>query len=115
VSQASLQPVSITLEPLNDSGMGGTATLTMLDNDRSRVQVLVTGSTSVHPAHIHAGRCPDVDPTPRWPLDPVQNGASTTELDVSLPQIATGEYAVEMHVSPSDLTPVACGNINTAS
>ena len=76
---------------------------------------MVTGSTTDHPAHIHDGICPDVNPAPKWPLNDVQNGSSTTELDVSLDQIASSPVAINVHVSPQDETPVACGNIQAAA
>jgi hypothetical protein len=85
--------------------------LTGIENNRTRVQILVTGSTGEHPAHFHDGRCSGFDPNPKWPLDPVRNGTSTTELDTSFQQFTNGGMVVNLHRSPQDETPVACGNV----
>jgi hypothetical protein len=57
---------------------------------------------------------PDVDPTPRWPLNPVENGMSTTELAAPFSQVTNGSTAINLHQSPADETPNLCGDIERA-
>jgi hypothetical protein len=111
VAGVSARQSTIEIAPENNSGVTGTATLSDLGNGRTRVLLTLTGSTGVHPAHIHDGVCASVNPAPKWPLNDVQNGTSSTELDAPLNEIASGSTAVNVHVSPQDETPVACGTI----
>jgi len=115
VAGALARQATIEITPENGSGISGTATLADLGNGRTRVLLTVTGSTGDHPAHIHDGVCPDVNPAPKWPLNDVQNGSSSTELDASLDDIMTGATAINVHVSPQDESPVACGTIHPAA
>ncbi len=107
--------VTVPIVGLNGSNINGSATLTAIDAGRSRVQILATGSTDAHPAEFHDGRCASFDSAPRWSLQPVQNGASTSELDVPFEQLARGGTAIVLHRSPQDETPVACGNVEPMS
>jgi hypothetical protein len=103
----------VQLTPLNNSGISGTATLSDVGAGRTHVALLVTGSTIAHPAHIHDGSCPNVNPTPKWPLSNVDSGASNTDLDVSLDEILSSPHAIEVHMGSGDLTPAACGDIHS--
>jgi len=110
VAGAMAQQVTVELASQNNSNITGTATLSE-NNGVTHVQLLLTGSTSTHPAHIHDGACPNVDPNPKWPLNDVQSGSSVTDLNVSLAEIMGSQTAINVHTSPQDETPVACGNI----
>jgi hypothetical protein len=103
--------VSIPIVALNASGINGTATLIGSESGRTRVQIRVTGSTDVHPAHFHDGRCSGFDSTPKWPLEPVRNGASTTDLNVPFDEVTRGGTVITLHRSQQDEAPVACGNV----
>jgi hypothetical protein len=103
--------VTIPIVDLNASGINGTATLIGSESGRTRVQILVTGSTDVHPAHFHNGRCSGFDPAPKWPLEPIRNGTSTTDLNVPFDEVTRGGTVINLHRSQQDETPVACGNL----
>jgi hypothetical protein len=99
------------LRAQHDSGISGTATLTDLGG-QTQVQVSITGSNEVHPAHIHEGTCANLNPTPRYPLADVRGGLSSTIVPASLQELVDGEKALNLHRSPNDLpTSVACGNL----
>lgn len=69
---------TIQLRTLNDSGVTGSATLTQLGEDRTRVEVRVDPAGHLDmPAHIHPGTCDVLTPQPKYPLENVRNGTST--------------------------------------
>jgi LPXTG-motif cell wall-anchored protein len=109
---AQQSPVTVQLAAQNGSGITGTVTLTDIGNSQTRVVVNVTPTTGDHPAHIHMGSCANLDPTPEFPLNNVQNGTSTTVVAQPLATIMRSQRAVNLHMSATDLaTYVACGDI----
>lgn len=108
-------PVTVQLSPQSGSGESGTATLTA-DGDKTRVEVQLDGApAAAQPAHIHEGTCQKLNPKPEYPLDDVTNGSSTTEVNVSLDDLKSEAYAINVHKSATDLTTyVACGNFGKA-
>jgi hypothetical protein len=107
------QSVTVPIMAMNDSGQTGTATLTP-EGDRTRVVVELTGVPEgvVEPEHIHLGTCDKLNPAPKWPLQPLQNGRSVTVVPVSLATIMKDQTAINVHKSPTEIaTYVACGNI----
>jgi hypothetical protein len=117
-SSVSAQEDSVTIEmvELNDSGVSGEATLTA-DGDSTLVSIEVTGASGGHPAHIHEGTCDDLDPNPLHPLDPVDaDGISETTVAVALDDLTAGEFAINVHLSDTELgTYVTCGDIVAAA
>ncbi|HYW53046.1 MAG TPA: hypothetical protein VFF00_01065 [Candidatus Elarobacter sp.] len=97
----------------NGSGEAGTVTLTPM-GDKTRVDVALTGApTDVpQPAHVHPGSCSKLDPKPKYPLASVVDGYSTTTLDVPIGQLISGDFAVNVHKSTSELPKyVSCGEL----
>ncbi len=111
------ESVEIDLNELNESGVTGTAVLTA-DGDMTNVVLELTGDAIVgdHPANIYEGTCDDLDPTPTFPLDEVdEDGQSETNVEVSLEDL-TGDtpYAINVLLSREELgVYIACGNITT--
>ena len=109
----------ISLAAQNGSGESGTATLTKVD-DRTKVVIELRNSSAgaiaqAQPAHIHKGSCAKLDPTPAYALADIQAGKSTTTVPISLSDLETGAYAINVHKSAAQLkTYVACGNIGQA-
>ncbi len=79
-----------------------------------------------HPAHIHAGTCDQLGEvvipleTVMIPADAVRDGAETahpvkssqTLVDLPLPELLDGGYAVNVHLSADAIdTSIACGDI----
>jgi plastocyanin len=91
-----------------------------------------TSAGEAHPAHIHRGSCDKLDPQPAYPLTdvtlpamatPAATGGATaipversrTVVDVTLDELQTGGYAINVHKSAQDIdTYIACGNLNGA-
>ena len=110
------QAVTVQLSPQNSSGITGTATLTPM-GDQTRVVLTLAGAgAGPEPAHIHAGTCADLDPTPKWPLTSVANGVSDTMVNAKLSDIQASATAINIHKSPQEISVyVACGDIPTAA
>lgn len=105
---------TVELATLNDSGVTGSAVLTDLGDGRTRVEVDVdpAGHPDM-PAHIHPGTCVNLVPQPRYPLQNVIDGVSTTDLEVTLEELFAGDLALNVHFSPEDFgTYTACADLN---
>jgi len=105
--------VTVKLEAQNNSGQTGTATL-FSEGESTRVVIeLLNAPTGVaQPAHIHPGRCDNLDKAPKWPLQAVMNGRSVTVLAASLDAILKDKVAINIHKSAAEIqTYVSCGNI----
>lgn len=73
------QSATVNLATQSNSGISGTATLTDMGGDRTRVEVRVNGAgAGPQPAHIHERTCANLNPSPKFPLTAITNGASTT-------------------------------------
>lgn len=105
--------ISVTLDALNDSGQSGSATL-IPEGKQTRVAIELSNAPSgvAQPAHIHLGRCDNLDKAPKYPLEAVKGGRSVTVLPVSLDTILKERSAINIHKSAAEVqTYVACGNI----
>src|ERR1700729_2169546 len=105
--------IRVKLEAQNNSGENGTATLTQVGKDTLVVLAFPDTSMPAQPAHIHTGTCAKLDAAPKYPLNNIVNGQSTTTLkNLSLASLQNGNFAINVHKSTSDIkTYVACGNI----
>lgn len=106
-------PVTVKLEPQNNSGESGTATLTE-EGGKTKVAVSVTGQPAgvAQPMHIHKGTCDKLDPKPTYGLPSLVNGKSEATVDVSLADLQKGGYAINGHKSAQEVsTYVYCGAI----
>ena len=102
------------LEPQNNSGESGTATLTKAGDKQTKVVLDVKGAPSgaSQPVHIHKGTCDKLDPKPAYPLSPLTNGKSETTVNASLDDLEKGGYAINGHKSAQEVsTYVFCGGI----
>lgn len=108
--------VTVTMAPQNNSNESGTATLTQVGKDVQVVIDLSNAPAEAQPAHIHPGTCTNLAPAPKYPLVNVVNGKSTTTLkNVTLSELTSGQFAVNVHKSANDLaTYVSCGDIAPA-
>jgi len=111
--QAQEQSIAANVESLNNSGISGAVRLIETAPGKLRVEARVTGAgAGPQPMHIHDGTCNDMNPEPKIPLTNVVNGASTTELDLSLRQLFATPHVIYLHKSPEELpVMVACANI----
>ena len=106
--------VTVKLNALNNSGQTGTAILSPDGSNKTKVVVELSGIPAgvVEPAHIHMGTCDKLNPAPKWPLQSIKDGRSTTIVPVSMGTILKDKTAINVHKSPTDImTNVSCGNI----
>lgn len=108
--------VTIKLNPQNNSGESGTATLTA-KGEQTEVVLNITGQpNNPQPVHIHQGTCANLNPTPAFPLTVLNNGSSTTTVPIALKNLLASAYAINGHKSPQDIpTYVFCGDIKAAT
>src|SRR5512139_380460 len=105
--------VTVQLEAQNDSGETGTATL-LPQGDKTKVVILLSNAPAgvAQPAHIHLGQCDNLDKAPKWKLEAVKDGQSTTVVPVSLDTILKDKAAINIHKSAAEVQVyVSCGNI----
>jgi hypothetical protein len=104
---------SIPLTALNQSGVSGTVVLTAVDARRTRVEIRVdpAGHPDM-PSHIHPGTCANLVPQPKYPLQNVKDGHSTTVITAAMDDLLRGDLVVNVHNSNEDLkTYTACGEL----
>jgi len=105
--------VTVKLDAQNDSGQTGTATL-LPEGDKTKVVIELSNVPEgvAQPTHIHLGQCDNLDKAPKWPLEAVKDGQSTTVIPVSLDTILQDKTAINIHKSAAEVQVyVACGNI----
>lgn len=106
-------PLTINLGAQNNSGETGTATLTP-EGHKTKVVIELSNAPAgvAQPAHIHEGTCAKLDKAPKWKLEPVKDGKSTTMVPASLETILKDKTAINVHKSPDEIQVyVACGDI----
>jgi hypothetical protein len=111
--QAVLPSRVFTLATLNNSGVTGTVTLTAVDDRHTSVEIQVNpAGHDDMPAHVHPGTCPELVSQPKYPLQNVKLGHSTTVLAASLEDLTKGGLAVNIHNSNEDMrTYTACADL----
>lgn len=105
--------ITVKLEPQGGSGRSGIAVLAEIQGKVKVVMNLSGPSGGVlRPAHIHSGSCPDVGAV-KYPLSSLADGASQTDLDISLDELMTQQpLAINIHKSSDEPSIyLACGNI----
>jgi hypothetical protein len=111
---AEAQDVSVKLGPLNSSGESGTATLSDVGGNKTKVVIAVTGQPAnvPQPVHIHKGTCAQIDPAPAYGLTTMADGKSETVIDQPLSSLQRERFAINGHKSAQDAkTYVFCGDI----
>jgi hypothetical protein len=103
---------TITLQTLNASGVTGSVSFVDLGG-RTQVDVTVDPADNPDmPAHIHPGTCANLTPQPKYPLENVRAGTSTTVVPAPIDELFAGDLAVNIHKSNDDLkTYTACVDI----
>src|SRR5947199_2179209 len=88
--------VRVSLIDENGSGEDGSAQLTDMGDGTTKVELIMLNAPegAEQPAHIHKGTCANLDPTPAYPLNNVQDGKSTTIVKVDLDVLTKDKYAI---------------------
>lgn len=107
--------LELSLAEQNGSGQSGTATLTELDDSRTRIVMELSNPPGQpQPAHVHPGPCDDLGP-PVAGLDSVSGGRSETVVRMSFDELRKGGLVVHAHKSAKEYeTSVACTEIPRA-
>jgi len=108
--------VTVDLVEQNGSGQSGTVVLTA-DGEKTTVAITLDNPPAApQPAHIHKGRCAELDPTPAHGLENVVEGESTTVVPKPLEELRGADFAVNVHKSATEVDVyVACGEIGSGS
>jgi hypothetical protein len=106
-------PVTLQLRELNGSGVSGTVRMTTIDEGHTLVEVDVDAAGhSNMPAHIHPGTCAELVPQPKYALQSVIEGRSSTAVAASLEELLSGEQALNIHMSNEHMDLYsACGEL----
>ena len=111
---AEAQDVNVKLGPLNSSGESGTATLSDVGGNKTKVVIAVTGQPAnvPQPVHVHKGTCAQMDPAPAYGLTTLAGGKSETVIDQPLSSLQRERFAINGHKSAQEAnTYVFCGDI----
>jgi hypothetical protein len=101
------------LHAQNGSGEDGAVILTPL-GDKTRVLVALANAPAgaIQPAHFHVGPCATLNPKPLYPLKTVDEGISTTILNITIDKLVGQGLAVNVHKSTSEGgVYTSCGDI----
>ncbi len=97
--------------PLEDaaSGVTGSVTFTAIGQKTAvTISVNPAGNPDM-PAHIHPGNCSKMTPQPRFPLESVQDGTSSTVVPATIDELFAGDLTLNTHESNEDMkTSTAC-------
>jgi hypothetical protein len=113
-----------TLEPKGDAQVRGTASVTAgASAGTMTVEVAITGGAKdgTHPWHVHAGTCAtggDIvgPPADYSPLKADGSGAATSTTTVNIAAPTSGDYHVNIHLSPEAMgTIVSCGDLKLSA
>jgi hypothetical protein len=105
------------LHAVEGYGPDGQVTLIGDGEHATRLEVqLGAPNTGVMPAHIHEGTCGNVTPQPRFPLESVAQGRSSTRVAVSMEELRTLPHTVNVHLSKDRLdVVVACADLSVVT
>jgi hypothetical protein len=107
--------LSLQLTEQNGSGQSGTATLTPVGDERTKIVMELSKPPSVpQPAHVHPGPCDDLG-DPVAALANVVRGRSETTVPLSFTELRRGDLVVHAHKSEREYSiSVACAPIPEA-
>ena len=106
----------VTMQAAN-GGQSGTAKLTESPSVVLTVTIsLQNAPRAQQPASIHAGTCTGFAPAPKFALNAVVNGQSTTSpLNSTLGELSSTPYVIVVQRSTTDPTTASCGVIPVAA
>lgn len=113
-----------TLEPMGGTQVRGTASVTPgATAGTMTVEVAINGApkNSTHPWHVHVGTCATggaiAGPAADYPvLNTDANGSAMVTTTVNIAAPASGDYHVNIHLSPDAMgTIVSCGDLKLST
>jgi len=99
-----VRSVTLPLEQIDDSGVTGSVVITEVD--ATTTLVTVDADPAGHPdmpAHVHPGSCAELIPQPRFALENIVDGRSSTRVPASFDEITAPGQAINLHESNAAL------------
>lgn len=94
---------TLELHAVNDSGVSGTVEFAAVGRKTAvTIRVDPAGNLDM-PAHIHPGTCDDMVPQPKFPLESVKDGASSTVVPATIDELFAGGLALNTHKSNDEM------------
>jgi hypothetical protein len=106
-----LEPVTIMLEEMNNSGKSGTAELQPGAASTNITIALKPDRGDNEPIHIHTGTCESPGGEVAHDLGFTTAGLGQGQAFVTLPELTTGEYVMDIHSSRNPDQVIMCGAI----
>ncbi|MDQ6826579.1 MAG: hypothetical protein M3Z14_05185 [Candidatus Eremiobacteraeota bacterium] len=104
--------ININMAPLGGSKQNGTARLSQSGNNvMVKIAIFNEPRGASQAAHIHRGKCPNINPVPYKGLRNVVRGTSVTTLPMNLRDLKRGQYAINVHDAKNPKRYVSCGDI----
>ncbi len=94
---------TIALNEQKDSGVNGTVEFSAVGRKTAvTIKVDPAGNLDM-PAHIHPGTCDKMIPQPKFPLESVKDGSSSTVVPATIEELFTGGLALNTHKSNDEM------------
>jgi hypothetical protein len=106
-----IQPVTITLEEMNNSGKSGTAELQPGAASTEIAIALEPPEGDNETIHIHTGTCNSPGAEVAHDLGFTTTGLGQGQAFVTLPELTTGEYVLDVHSAQNPDEVIMCGAI----
>jgi hypothetical protein len=106
-----IQPVTITLEEMNNSGKTGTAEFQSGAASTDVTIALEPAQGDNEPVHIHKGTCDSPEAEVAHDLGFTTAGLGQGQAFVTLPELTTGEYVLDIHSAQNPDEVIMCGAI----
>jgi hypothetical protein len=103
---------TIDIPAVNGSGVSGTVEFAPVGRKTAvTIRVEPAGNLDM-PAHIHPGTCDDMVPQPKFPLESVKDGSSSTVVPATIEELFAGGLALNTHKSNDEMkVSTACVNL----
>lgn len=94
---------TIALSEQRDSGVSGTVEFTVVGRKTAVTIKVDTAGNLDMPAHIHPGTCDNMIPQPKFPLESVKDGSSSTVVPSTIEELFAGGLALNLHKSNDEM------------
>lgn len=103
---------TIELPAVDDSGVVGTVEFAPVGRKTAvTIRVEPAGNLDM-PAHIHPGTCEEMTPQPKFPLESVKDGSSSTVVPATIDELFAGGLTLNTHKSNDEMKiSTACADI----
>ena len=106
-----IEPVTINLQEMNNSGKSGTAELHPSATSTEITIALEPAEGDNEPIHIHTGTCASPNAEVAHDVGFTTTGLGQGQAFVTLPELTTGEYVLDIHSAQNPDEVIMCGAI----